>query len=114
MLVLRLGLRHRRLLLHEIGKKRRFLVVAVRHFAELCMFCLALIRLRIQQNACLSQFAKLFFDLQQNALFNVAFRCCLLLRRSLEFCDPVLLVPPIEGLPLKLEVRRCQRSVGEN
>jgi hypothetical protein len=89
--------------LHEIRKKRCFLVVAVCHFTELRLFRLTLIRLRIQQDACFLQLAKLFFNVQQNALFNVAFRCCLLLCRSLQFCDPVLLVSPIEGLPLKGE-----------
>src|SRR4029077_397767 len=32
-----------------------------------------------------------------------AFRCCLLLCRTLQFCDPVLFVSPIERLPLQLE-----------
>ena len=72
LLVLRLCLRHRGLLLHEIGQKRCFLVVAVCHFAELRLFRLTLIRLRIQQDACFFQLAKLFFNVQQNALFNVA------------------------------------------
>src|SRR5262249_34676746 len=65
--------------------------------------CFTLVRLCIQQDACFSQLPKLFFNVQQNALFNVAFRCCLLVCRSLEFRDAMLLVPPIERLPLKQE-----------
>src|SRR5262249_3690909 len=83
LLVLRLRLRYRGLLLHEIGEQRRFLVVAVRYFAKPRLFCLTLICLSIQQNPSFSQLAKLVFDLEQDALSHVLFRSLFLLGRGL-------------------------------
>ena len=90
-------------MLQEIGQECGLLGVTVRDFAEPDLLGLALICLRIQQHARLCQFAKLIFDVQQNALFDVLFSGGLLLRGGPQLPDAVLLVTPIEGLSLKDE-----------
>src|SRR4030095_6997502 len=74
---------------------------------------LALVRLRVQQHACFTQLAKLVFDVQQNALSDVLFRCRLLLGCGLYLLNSVLLESPIEWLPLK-EKSNCAGALRKN